>query len=39
MDSIRVNQHFTSIDELKKQIEKDVNHVRAHWRAILSDKK
>ncbi len=35
MDSIRVNQHFTSIDELKKQIEKDVNHVRAHWPSIL----
>ena len=35
MDSIRTNRKFASLEELKAQIEKDVNHVRAHWSQIL----
>lgn len=36
MDIIRDNRPFESTDDLKSQIEKDVNHVRAHWKAVLS---
>ena len=35
MDVIRDNRPFDSLDDLTKQIEKDVNHVRAHWQSIL----
>ena len=35
MDIIRDNRPFASVEELKSQIEKDVNHVRAHWKAVL----
>ena len=35
MDVIRDNRPFNSIEELKLQIEKDVNHVRAHWKSVL----
>jgi pseudouridine synthase len=35
LDFIRDNRPFKDIAELKTQIEKDVNHVRAHWRAVL----
>jgi len=35
MDIIRDNRPFTSLDELKQQIQKDVNHVRAHWKSVL----
>ncbi|MCB9807157.1 riboflavin kinase [Candidatus Peribacteria bacterium] len=35
MDVIRDNKSFTSIEELKNQIQKDVNHVRAHWKSVL----
>jgi len=35
MDSIRPNRTFASLEELKAQIAKDVNHVRAHWSQIL----
>lgn len=35
MDVIRDNRAFTSLEELKTQIEKDVNHVRAHWKSVL----
>jgi riboflavin kinase/FMN adenylyltransferase len=35
MDIIRDNRPFGSLEELKMQIEKDVNHVRAHWKAVL----
>ena len=36
MDVIRDNRPFNSIEELKLQIEKDVNHVRAHWKSVLT---
>lgn len=35
MDIIRDNRPFASLDELKQQIQKDVNHVRAHWKSVL----
>lgn len=35
MDIIRDNRPFGSVDELKNQITKDVNHVRAHWQSLL----
>jgi FAD synthase len=35
MDTIRDNRPFASLDELKHQIQKDVNHVRAHWKSVL----
>jgi|GEM_PF-1717405 len=35
MDIIRDNRNFDSVEELKSQIQKDVNHVRAHWQSIL----
>lgn len=35
MDIIRDNRPFDSIEELKNQIIKDVNHVRAHWQSLL----
>lgn len=35
MDIIRDNRRFSSLDELKQQIQKDVNHVRAHWKSVL----
>lgn len=35
MDIIRDNRPFASLEELKSQIEKDVNHVRAHWKSVL----
>jgi pseudouridine synthase len=35
MDIIRDNRPFGSVEELKSQIEKDVNHVRALWKSIL----
>ena len=38
MDIIRTNQSFSSLDELKAQIQKDVNHVRAHWKSVLEKK-
>ncbi len=39
MDVIRDNRSFNSLIDLKSQIEKDVNHVRALWKSILEDKK
>lgn len=38
MDIIRDNRPFGSIEELKSQIEKDVNHVRALWKSVLETK-
>jgi FAD synthase len=38
MDTIRPNRAFSSLDDLKVQIAKDVNHVSAHWKRILSHK-
>ena len=35
LDVIRDNRAFASLDDLKKQIEKDINHVRAHWKNAL----
>ncbi len=35
MDMIRDNRPFDSLEDLKSQIEKDVNHVRAHWPSVL----
>lgn len=35
MDIIRDNRPFTSLEELKTQIQKDINHVRAHWKSVL----
>ena len=37
MDIIRDNRPFESLDELKNQITKDVNHVRAHWQSLLNN--
>lgn len=37
MDIIRDNRPFDSIEELKNQITKDVNHVRAHWQSLLNN--
>jgi 23S rRNA pseudouridine2605 synthase len=36
MDMIRDNRAFASSSELIAQITKDVNHVRAHWGAVLA---
>lgn len=38
MDSIRPNRPFASLEDLKVQIAKDVNHVSAHWKRILNKK-
>lgn len=38
MDIIRDNRAFASLDELKSQIQKDINHVRAHWKSVLEKK-
>ncbi len=38
MDSIRSNHAFASLEDLKTQIKKDVNHVSAHWKRILKVK-
>lgn len=35
MDIIRDNRAFASLDDLKSQIQKDINHVRAHWKSVL----
>ncbi len=35
MDSIRPNRAFASLDDLKTQIARDVNHVSAHWKRIV----
>ena len=35
MDIIRDNRSFESLEELKFQIAKDVNHVRAHWQSVF----
>ncbi len=37
MDIIRDNRAFSSVEELKNQITKDVNHVRAHWQSLLNN--
>ncbi len=37
MDVIRDNHPFASPDALIQQIQKDVNHVRSHWKSVLED--